>query len=252
MPGQVRMGHDRNVHRIPPRRRDIIDYHHPMRFSCHGHHYYGYRVNVIPHTHVINYYWGRPYYFCDGIWYRHYVDHYYVCRPPFGYVFDVIDDLAFTACNFAYYNSVYNTYRTINENAALIAEQNEQIAANNALIAQQNESIALNSNRAAASYELAENIGAVQKYADASNEYYYQDGVFYSKTADGKYVVVVPPAGALVQELPDDYDVIEINGKEYYKVDDTIFKTSIVEGAVYFEVVGQLTGELAEKYDLNK
>ena len=56
--------------------------------------------------------------------------------------------------------------------------------------------------------------------------------------------------GALVQELPDDYETITLDGEEYYKVDDTVYKLTIIDGSPYFEVLGQLTGTLAQKYDL--
>jgi hypothetical protein len=90
----------------------------------------------------------------------------------------------------------------------------------------------------------------VQSYADAGEEYFYQDGVFFIKDKNGKYVTIVPPAGALVRELPDDYDTITLDGEEYYKVDDTVYKLSIIDGSPYFEVLGQLTGPLAQQYDL--
>ena len=106
--------------------------------------------------------------------------------------------------------------------------------------------------RAAAAYNKANGLGLVQSYADATVEYFYDDGVFFTKDAKGQYTVIVPPAGALVQELPDDYDVITIDGKEYYKVDDTIFEVAIVDGSAYFQVLGQLTGDLALKYSSYK
>lgn len=230
-----------------------MPYDRPIRFYDHGHHCFGYRVNYIPSHYVVHHYCGIPYYCCEGIWYRHYGSHYYVCRPPFGVFFEpVMHDIAFTALRFAYYNSVYNTYNTINENAQLITEQNAQIAANNALIAEQNAQIAMNSQAAAQSYSQANELGLVQSYAGADKEYFYQDGVFFTKGADGQYVVIVPPAGALVKELPDDYDMITIDGKEYYKVDDTIFKMTVVDGAACFEVLGQMTGSLAERFNFNK
>ena len=74
--------------------------------------------------------------------------------------------------------------------------------------------------------------------------------VKFIKNSDGKYVTIVPPAGALVQELPDDYDTITLEGKEYYKVDDTVYKLTIIDGSPYFEVLGQMTGTLAQKYDM--
>ena len=252
-PSHVKMhpGPGRNVERIPPRRRDPMPFGRAVRFWDGGHHYFGYRVSYLPGRYVRKTYWGVTYYIVDGIYYRRYRGNYYVCRPPFGVLFDpVLDNLVYTVCNFAYYYDVYNTYRTIDDNARTIASQNATIAANNATIARQNETIALNSERAAKSYVEADRLGLVQSYADAGIEYFYQDGVFFTKDKDGKYVTIVPPAGALVQELPDDYDVVTIDGEEYYKVDDTIYKLSIIDGSPYFEVLGQMTGNLSQKFDL--
>ena len=64
----------------------------------------------------------------------------------------------------------------------------------------------MNSDRALSSYELANRLGLVQSYAYANSQYYYQDGVFYV-LENGQYKVIIPPAGALVTSLPDDYDV---------------------------------------------
>ena len=248
---KMRPGPGHNMERIPPRRRDPMPFGRAVRFWDGGHHYFGYRVSYLPTRYVRKTYWGVTYYIVDGIYYRHYRGHYYVSRPPFGVVFDpVLDNLLYSVCNFAYYYDVYNTYRTINDNAKTIASQNATIAANNATIARQNEAIALNTERAAKSFKEADRLGLVQSYADAGMEYFYQDGVFFTKDNDGKYVTIVPPAGALVQELPDDYDVITLDGEEYYKVDDTIYKLTIIDGSPYFEVLGQLTGDLSQKYDL--
>ena len=252
-PREIRMhpGPGHNMERIPPRHRDPMPYGRAVRFWDGGHHYFGYRVSYLPTRYVRVDYWGVPYYLLDGIYYRHYGGYYYVCRPPFGVFFDpVLDNLAYTVCRFSYYYDVYNTYRTINENAQTIASQNATIAANNATIARQNADIALNTERAAQSYKEADRLGLVQSYADASVEYFYEDGVFFIKDKNGKYVTIVPPAGALVQELPDDYDTITLDGKEYYKVDDTVYRLTIIDGSPYFEVLGQLTGTLAQKYDM--
>ncbi len=248
---KMRPGPGHNMERIPPRRRDPMPFGRAVRFWDGGRHYFGYRVSYLPARYVRVTYLGIPYYVVDGIYYRHYRGHYYVSRPPFGIYFDpVLDNLVYSVCNFAYYYDVYNTYRTINENARTIASQNATIAANNATIARQNEAIALNTERAAKSYKEADRLGLVQSYADAGMEYFYQDGVFFIKGKDGKYVTIVPPAGALVQELPDDYDVITLDGEEYYKVDETVYKLTIIDGSPYFEVLGQLTGDLVQKYDL--
>lgn len=248
-PGRIRMDDHRNVQRIHPRHRDPMPFNRPARFWDGGPHYFGYRVHYLPSRYEMIYHWGVPYYLCDGLWYRMHAGCYYVCRPPFGHVFvpDVYG-LTYGICRFAYYYDVYQTYRAIDDNARAIAEQNATIAANNAVIAQQNADIALNRERAAASYTQANNLGLVQSYADATVEYFYDDGVFFTKGADGQYTVIVPPAGALVQELPDDYDTVTIDGKQYYKVDDTIYEMTIVDGSAYFQVLGQMTGDLATKY----
>ena len=249
-PTQMRPGPGHNIERIPPRRRDPMPFGQAVRFWDRGRHYFGYRVSHLPRGYVRRVYRGITYYVLDGIYYRRYNGHYYVCRPPFGVFFDpVAEHLAYSACRFAYYYDVYNTYRTIDENAKVIANQNETIAANNATIARQNADIAINAERAASSYREADRLGLVQSYADAGTEYFYDDGVFFSKSADGKYVTIVPPAGALVRELPDDYETIVLDGTEYCKVDDTVYRMTVVDGVPYFEVFGQMSGTLATQYD---
>ena len=62
----------------------------------------------------------------------------------------------------------------------------------------------------------------------------------WAKDAKGEYQVIVPPAGALVETLPEDYDMVTLNGDEYYKVDDTVYKVTITDGKPYFEVLGQM------------
>ena len=68
-------------------------------------------------------------------------------------------------------------------------------------------------------------------------DYYYKDGVFYIIGADGDYYVIEPPIGALVEEIPADYERVVIDDEIFYKVDDTLYKVTIVEGVPYFEVV---------------
>ena len=63
-------------------------------------------------------------------------------------------------------------------------------------------------------------------------------------------MTIVPPAGALITELPDDYRIVTLGGDEYYAVDDTVYRTTVIDGSVYFEVLGQMTGELAAQYEV--
>ena len=165
-----------------------------------------------------------------------------IVRPSYGTVIaaNIAADLAWSAVRLSYYNTVANTYSQISENNQYIAEQNAIIAQNNATIAAQNQIIAQTHTKAQAAYSLANELGLVQSYAAAGSSYFYQDGVFYSQAADGQYYVIVPPAGALVETLPEDFDIVILNGKEYYRVDDTVYQMTISEGKPYFEVLGQM------------
>ena len=208
----MRIGEDRNVHRIPPRERDFLAYDRPCHF---------------------------------------YNDWWVICRPPYGICIEAaITDLVFTTVRFAYYNNTYRMYRGIDANNRIIDEQNRIIAQNNATIAAQNSALALNTTRANDAYTLANRLGLAQSYAYANQPYYYQDGVFYIVNSNGQYEVIVPPSGALVEELPDDYDIITLDGMEFYKVDDTVYRTTLVGGKPYLEVLGQMYGDMARKYNL--
>lgn len=239
---QIRPDHKPDVHRVHPRDRDFMPYHKPARYWTHHNHCFGHRVRVLP-AHVVRYYYhGHAYYCYNDIWYRPYGGYYVVCRPPFGTVLaaSVIADMTWAAVRYSYYNTVVNTYSQINENNEYIAEQNAIIAQNNATIAAQNQTIAMNQQLASQAYSLANELGLIQSYAAANSNYYYQDGIFYMMDAKGEYKVIVPPAGALVETLPEDYDMITLQGNEYYKVDDTVYKVTISDGKPYFEVLGQL------------
>ena len=231
-------GHDR----VHPRDRGFLDFNVPSFHWVNDPHYYGYRVKVLPVRAKRHLFGGVVYYSYDNVWYRRYDGYYVVCRPPFGtsLAADLISGLAWTAVNVAYYNTVANTYDQISENNAYIAQQNAVIAQNNATIAAQNSVIAQSQNKAQMAYGLANELGLVQSLADAGTSYFYQDGVFYTMSSDGKYHVIVPPAGALVESLPEDFDTVVLNGREYFRVDDTIYKMTISDGKPNFEVLGQM------------
>ncbi len=209
---------------------------------------FGHIVRQLPKNHVKKTYFGITYFIVDNIYYRALGNLYYICRPPYGVIYYPYDDFFWTAVHFGYFWDVLYTYRTINENAQIITEQNETIAENNALIASQNEALALNADRAKSSAALADKLGLVQSFASVDTEYFYEDGVFFVADEDGQYKTIVPPAGALVEQLPEDYQVVELDGDEYYLVDDTVYRTVVYSGKVYFEVLGQMTGTLLQQY----
>lgn len=198
-----RPGHPK-PHRVHPNDRGFMHHHKLSHHWAPRPHYYGYRVRSLPvHAHR-HYHGGVTYYCYNNIWYRPFGGHYVVCRPPFGTLLaaNLIADLALTAVKISYYNS--------------LAQANVNILASG-------------------------NLGVVQNFADAGASYYYQDGVFYTLGPNGQYMVIAPPAGALVESLPEDYEVVTLSdGNVYYKVDNTIYRMTIDEGKPYFEVVGQM------------
>ena len=198
-----RPGHPK-PHRVHPNDRGFMHHHKLSHHWAPRPHYYGYRVRSLPvHAHR-HYHGGVTYYCYNNIWYRPFGGHYVVCRPPFGTLLaaNLIADLALTAVKISYYNS--------------LVQANANILASNKL-------------------------GVVQNFADAGASYYYQDGVFYTLGPNGQYMVIAPPAGALVESLPEDYEVVTLSdGNVYYKVDNTIYRMTIDEGKPYFEVVGQM------------
>ena len=246
-----RMDNGHNLHRVPPRERDFMAWDRPGHFWDHRPHYFGYRVRVLPPHYRRITHWGIDYYFYEGIYYRPFGGVYVVCRPPFGTPLErAIDRALFNLVRFSYYCNTYRTYNTVFDNYNVIAQQNLIIAQNNARIAAQNASYALNSGRALSAYELANKLGLVQSYAYANSDYFYQDGVFYSVSASGTYTTIVPPAGALVSSLPDDYETIVLNGVEYYMVDNTVYRTTLFDGQPYLEVLGQMYGSLYNQYSI--
>ncbi len=241
-PVQIRPDRKPDHHKVHPKDRDFIVYDRPAHFWTGHNHCYGHRVKILP-SHVRRHiYHGITYYCYNDIWYRPYGGHYVVCRPPFGTILaaNLIADMTWAAVRMSYYYTVANTYSRISENNAYIAQQNAIIAQNNATIAAQNQAIAMNGQLASEAYGLADRLGLVQSYAAAGSSYFYQDGVFYMMDSDGEYKVIVPPAGALVETLPEDYEMVTLNDDEYYKVDDTVYRVIISEGKPYFEVLGQL------------
>lgn len=247
---EYRMDGHRNIHRIPPRERSFIRHDIPRGFFFDGPHYYGYRIHSLPPRYTRVRILGIEYIYYNDVYYRPYGTTWIICRPPHGTIISrSINRAILTGVTFAYYNNVYRTFRTIDDNYATIAEQNRIIAENNARIAAQNSAMVTNSTRATSAYEIANRLGLAQSYAYADSEYYYQDGVFYI-LRNGQYTVIVPPAGALVTSLPDDYDTVVMDGQEYYRVDNTVYRTTLVEGTPYLEVLGQMYGLTASKYSL--
>lgn len=243
------MDADRNMMRIPPRNRGNLMFDAPVHFYDRGHHYFGYRIESLPPSRKHITYWGRDYYHYNDIYYRRFGTVYVVSRPPFGVTFSVnLRQMSFASVRFAYYHNVYYAVSVTDKNFKTILKQNQQIAKNNAILAKQNAALALNSSRALSAYELADALGLVQSYAGMNTNYFYDDGVFYIINSKGYYEVIVPPAGALVDQLPDDYDIIVLNGIEYYKVDDTVYRLVLEDGSPYLEVLGQMVPSISDTY----
>jgi len=240
-----------DLQRIAPRHRDPMPWDRPGHFWAEHPHYYGYRIHSIPPSWRRISHWGIDYYVYNGVYYRPYGSGYVICRPPFGTPLEAaIDRAIFRAVRFAYYCDTYRTYNAVFDYYNAIARQNLIIAQHNARQAATYANYALNSTRALTAYELANKLGLVQSYAYAGSDYFYQDGVFYTVSASGAYSTIVPPAGALVTSLPDDYEIIVMNGIEYYMVDNTVYRTTVFAGEPYLEVLGQMYGSLYNQYNI--
>ena len=246
----IRLDDDRNINRIPPRERGYLSYDRIPSFYEDDLHMYGYRIHTLPPSYKRYTYWGVDYYLYKNVYYRRYGNSYVVCRPPIGIVIDLgRHDIHFSRVHFAYYFDVYRPFDVVDRNYRIILEQNREIARNNAVLARQNQALALNSSRALSSYDIARALGLIQSFAGIDKDYFYQDGVFYTVKRNGRFEVIVPPAGALVDELPDDYDIIVLNGVEYYKVDDTVYRLVLIDGIPCLEVLGQMYGSMAHRYN---
>lgn len=90
------------------------------------------------------------------------------------------------------------------------------------------------------SYISYDGLSLSHTYVSAGMEYYYQDGVFYIVDAYGQYRTIVPPTGALVEYLPEDYITFRRSGETFYRVDDTVYALRLIDGQPLFEVLGQL------------
>lgn len=247
----MRIDDRHNMYRVAPRFREPMPWDRAGYFWGDHPHYYGYRIHSLPPSWRRISHWGIDYYYYNGIYYRPYGGAYVVCRPPFGTPLEVVIDRAlFHVIRFAYYCDTYRTYSRTFDYYNVIARQNLIIAQQNARLIAQQRSYAINANRALSAYELANRLGLVQSYAYANAEYFYQDGVFYTISASGAVSTIVPPAGALVGSLPDDYEIIVMDGIEYYLVDNTVYRTTLFEGVPYLEVLGQMYGSLYTQYNV--
>ena len=230
---------------LPPRERPFITYRKPANHYHPYEHYYGYRLKRIPHRAKMITYRDVVYYTLNGIYYTVFGKHYVVCRPPFETYVEaaIMRDIRLSRVRFHYYNILPREYAIADANYRYILRQNEIIARNNATIAAQQAQMAqfeVYGKRAETAYESARFLGLSQSYAYANSDYYYEDGVFYV-IENGRYRVIVPPAGAIVDSIPEDYEtVILADGQTYYKVDNTIYNLTVYMGDPCFEVMGQL------------
>jgi hypothetical protein len=78
-------------------------------------------------------------------------------------------------------------------------------------------------------------VGLSTVYA-GDDAYYYDEGVYYDKTADG-YTVVEPPEGVTVAYLPARATVVYVNGARHYAYGGAHYRPYSHEGRVVYRVV---------------
>lgn len=228
-----RSDYGRNTYHRPAPVRHNPGYHpHPAPYHHHPHHR---PVYYRPPYAVVRYYGGHRYYYWNNRFYRYINNAYYYCRPPIGYVFSPIADIAYTACRFVETVATVAACSAVAEAANTSTRQQEIINEQNEIIARQNEIIAESNNAL-----VAASLGLTQSTRKDNCKYYYNDGAFYMEKDGGKFEVVTPPAGAIVDTLPEGYETETIDGIQYYKVDNTIFRVTVdASGKPAFEVLGQ-------------
>lgn len=112
--------HERHYKHYSPKLRKRHHYHHHETYHYHTHylapirrHYHpiGFHVHFLPRTYISIFIGGVPYFYFDGIFYRHHVGGYIVVRAPIGAVVDVlpVGFISFYAGGFTYYY-VNDTY----------------------------------------------------------------------------------------------------------------------------------------------
>lgn len=191
-----------------------------------GNHSFGSRVKVLPRGYATLDIGRHTYYYYGGIYYRKYwFGGYYIVRPPKG------TEIASTLMNIALTAAVINTINNAAERAA-------NAAALSAAYATRAASATAVSTLPAYTARTADDYLTLVTDQEGQ-QYYYEDGVFYV-LSNGQYYVIEPPIGALVTQIPADYDEIELDGETYYMVEETLYRTTIIEGALYFEVVSNL------------
>jgi len=65
---------------------------------------------------------------------------------------------------------------------------------------------------------------------ETTNNYYY-GGTFYEKDSSGKYTVVPPTAGTIVDHLPEGGKEVTVGSQKYVKVGETYYQP--IEGDKY-------------------
>ena len=218
-PSAVQYHNSLPAHRGPEYVRPYLEPRHkPMPSYRYGDHYFGHRLHALPRGYVTMRVGGIDYYYYDGIYYRPYLlGGYYICRPPRG------TTIASTLFNVALTAIVINTIRDEAARARRAAAL----------------STVYGNNRTGYVIRTSDDYYNTNLLTQAGQEYYYQDGVFYI-LKNGQYYVIEPPIGALVTEIPADYDEIELDGRTYYQVENTLYKATVIDGALYFEVVCNL------------
>ena len=60
--------------------------------------------------------------------------------------------------------------------------------------------------------------------------YYYGNGIFFQKVIrEQKYIIVPPPIGAVVFSIPQDYQIMLMNGMSFYE-NHGIYYKRVIEG----------------------
>ncbi len=82
--------------------------------------------------------------------------------------------------------------------------------------------------------------GRIIRLTAATGVILYANGTFYREIESGSYEIIAPDEGLTIPYLPEDADMVEVNGAVLYSYDDILYKVIETEEGESFKVVGTL------------
>lgn len=173
---------------------------------------------AVPHGAVRVYVGHDDYYYHRGVYYRHTPRGYVIVRPPYGarvrrvprtYVRVVIGGAAYYRGGDVYYRCLPGGYYEVAPPPVVVAAPVQAPPAPAAIPAR--------------APSASVDAGSFVPCTRGTEHFFFRSGMFFQKV-DGSYVLVDPPIGAIADHLPGDAVSVTIDGNEYFRSGDALFK----------------------------